>query len=74
MEADKAEAPKNSGIPLIGAGVSTFWHEWQLCRIGRGVEPDAKMGWGRGLALEALWWGIAEGGPLGWWQAYMGAS
>jgi len=74
VEADKAEAPKSSGIPLIGAGVSTFWHEWQLCRIGRGVEPDLTMGWGRGLALEALWWGIAKGGPLGWWQAYMGAS
>lgn len=60
------------GIPLVGAGVSTFWHEWQLCRIGRGVEPDPTMSWGRGLALEALWWGIAKGGPVGWYKAYMG--
>jgi hypothetical protein len=61
-----------SGIPLVGAGISTFWHEWQLCRIGRGVEPDPTMSWGRGLAIEALWWGIAKGGPIGWYKAYKG--
>jgi hypothetical protein len=66
------KSSSTSGIPLVGAGISTFWHEWQLCRIGRGVEPDPTMAWGRGLAIEALWWGIAKGGPLGWYKAYKG--
>lgn len=60
---------KSNGIPLVGAGVSTFWHEWQLCRMGRGLEPDPQMSWGYGLAIEALWWGVLKGGPVGWWQA-----
>jgi hypothetical protein len=64
------DQPKQSGIPLVGAGISTFWHEWQMCRIGRGVDPDPEMSWGVGLAKEALWWGVAKGGPLGWWNAY----
>lgn len=63
---------KSNGIPLVGAGVGTFWHEWQLCRIGRGVEPDPTMSWGRGLIVEAIWWGLLKGGPLGWWQAVRG--
>lgn len=64
---------KGNGIALVGAGVSTFWHEWQLCRLGRGVEPDPTMSWGRGLAIEALWWGILKGGPVGWWRAGRGS-
>jgi hypothetical protein len=67
-----AKEDKKSGIPLVGAGVSTFWHEWQLCRIGRGVDPDPNMSWGVGLAQEALWWGIVRGGPVGWWTSYNG--
>ena len=67
-----AKEDKKSGIPLVGAGVSTFWHEWQLCRIGRGVDPDPNMSWGVGLAQEALWWGIVKGGPVGWWKSYNG--
>lgn len=63
---------KSNGIPLVGAGIGTFWHEWQLCRIGRGVEPDPTMSWGRGLVIEAIWWGVLKGGPLGWWQAVRG--
>ncbi|KAK4687492.1 hypothetical protein P7C73_g2627, partial [Tremellales sp. Uapishka_1] len=49
--------PKSSsGIPLIGAGVSTLWHEWQLCRLGRGVEPDRGMHWfWGGLVKEGIW-------------------
>jgi hypothetical protein len=69
----EGESSSGNGIPLVGAGISTFWHEWQLCRIGRGVAPDPDMSWGKGLAVEALWWGIAKGGPVGWWRAYMGA-
>jgi hypothetical protein len=33
------------GIPLIGSGVATFWHTWQLSRMGRGVDPDVRMSW-----------------------------
>lgn len=59
---------KSTGIPLVGAGVSTFWHEWQLGRIGRGVEPDMQMHWfWDGVLRETIWWSILGGGPLGWW-------
>ena len=68
----KSMDTKSNGIPLVGAGVGTFWHEWQLCRLGRGIEPDPKMSWGRGLAIEAIWWGLLKGGPIGWWQAIRG--
>ncbi|KAF7984237.1 hypothetical protein HWV62_16054 [Athelia sp. TMB] len=60
---------KNRGVPLVGAGVSTFWHEWQLCRIGRGLEPDLEMSWlWGGLVVEGIWWGMLGGGPLGWFK------
>ena len=60
---------ESHGIPLIGAGVSTYWHEWQLCRIGRGKEADEKMDWlWGGLIVEGIWWGILKGGFLGWWN------
>ncbi|KGB77577.2 NADH:flavin oxidoreductase/NADH oxidase [Cryptococcus deuterogattii R265] len=49
---------KGKGIPLVGAGVSTLWHTWQMCRIGRGVEPDEKMSWFRGLMVEEIWEGM----------------
>ena len=60
------------GIPLVGSSVSTFWHEWQLCRIGRGLDPDISMHWfWGGVMLEMIWWGILGGGPLGWWEWWM---
>lgn len=58
---DKAKEQKkdNKGIPLIGAGVSTFWHEWQMSRMGRGVEPDVGMNWLWGGAIwEMIVWGL----------------
>ncbi|WWD18060.1 hypothetical protein CI109_102507 [Kwoniella shandongensis] len=60
------------GVPLIGAGVSTLWHEWQLCRLGRGEEPDWDMHWLRGLMVEEVWWEVFRGGPGGWWRAWRG--
>ena len=60
------------GIPLVGAGISTTWHEWQLCRIGRGVEPDMDMSWfWGGLIVEGLWWGLLRGGPWRWWTDWI---
>lgn len=49
---------KGKGIPLVGAGVPTLWHTWQMCRIGRGVEPDGEMSWFRGLLVEEIWKGM----------------
>lgn len=61
------------GIPLVGAGISTFWHEWQCSRLGRGVEPDMRMHWfWGGLLREAVWWGMLGGGPRGWWASWRG--
>ncbi|WVQ97108.1 hypothetical protein IAU59_004218 [Kwoniella sp. CBS 9459] len=62
-------APLKGGIPLVGAGVSTLWHEWQMCRIGRSVEADYGMHWLRGLIVEELWWEVIYGLPVGWWNA-----
>jgi hypothetical protein len=63
----------NQGIPLVGAGISTFWHEWQCSRLGRGVEPDMRMHWfWGGLLREAVWWGMLGGGPRGWWASWRG--
>ncbi|KAK8865759.1 hypothetical protein IAR55_000906 [Kwoniella newhampshirensis] len=58
------------GIPLVGAGVSTMWHEWQLCRIGRGEDPDKNMHWVKGLLVEEIWWEVLRGGPVGWWNTW----
>ncbi|WVR05722.1 hypothetical protein IAU60_002746 [Kwoniella sp. DSM 27419] len=62
------------GVPLVGAGVSTLWHEWQLCRMGRGLEPNDGMHWLRGLMVEELWWEVLRGGPVAWWQAMRGGK
>lgn len=51
-----ASKQRQGGIPLVGAGVSTFWHEWQMCRLARGVEPDEKMNWVVGLIWEGVVW------------------
>ena len=57
------------GIPLVGAGISTFWHEFQLCRLGRGVDADPNLHWiWGGLVTERLWWGLLGGGPLHWFK------
>jgi hypothetical protein len=54
----KGPKPKAKGIPLVGAGVSTFWHEWQMCRMGRGLEPDIHMTWWAGAFWEGVVWAI----------------
>jgi hypothetical protein len=54
------------GIPLVGAGVATLWHEWQMVRIGRGVDADLGMGWVEGLVREGIWYSMLGGGPLRW--------
>jgi len=51
---------------MVGAGVSTFWHEMQLIRIGRGVKPDLSLHWVMGMIMEFIWWGALGGGPLVW--------
>lgn len=57
--ADSGDAKRPRGIPLIGAGVSTFWHGWQLSRMGRGRDPDPQMDWLFGGVLwEMVIWGI----------------
>ncbi|WWC66566.1 uncharacterized protein I206_100469 [Kwoniella pini CBS 10737] len=60
---------KNS-IKLVGAGISTMWHEWQLCRIGRGVEPDLNMHWLKGLIVEELWYEVILGLPVKLWRSW----
>lgn len=61
------EGPSTAyGIPLVGAGVSTFWHEMQINRIGRGLEPDLNLHWVWGFLVEFVWWGLFSGGPLNW--------
>ena len=67
----RVETRKGSrNIPLVGAGMSTLWHEWQLGRLGRGVNADLGMHWiWGGVMLELIWWGMLGGGPLasfGW--------
>ncbi|WWC58418.1 uncharacterized protein I303_100958 [Kwoniella dejecticola CBS 10117] len=56
------------GIKLVGAGISTMWHEWQLCRIGRGVEPDPDMHWLRGLIIEEIWYEVIIGLWISMWR------
>lgn len=69
----KNPSTSKPGIPFVGAGVSTFWHEWQLSRMGRGAKPDLTMHWiWGGLFVELVWYGILGGGPLGWWVSLTG--
>ncbi|WVF70744.1 hypothetical protein IAT40_005538 [Kwoniella sp. CBS 6097] len=65
----QAGSKAKGGIPLVGAGVSTLWHEWQMCRVGRGLDPDYGMHWLKGLLVEELWWEVIYGLPAGWWNA-----
>lgn len=54
-----AAGGSGDGIPLIGAGVATLWHEWQMARMGRGLEPDLRMKWGIiSVLVEVLWYGL----------------
>lgn len=68
----KKKKKKKKSVPVVGAGISTFWHEWQLSRIGRGVEPDMHMDWGwGGMVVEMIWWGLIwEGLIWGLWQRW----
>lgn len=59
-------------VKLVGASVSTFWHEWQMARLGRGEEPDPEMDWIHGLVVSWLWHGILRGGPRGWVRRIVG--
>ena len=62
-----AKGKGSNSIPLLGAGMTTFWHEWQLCRLSRGVDTDLGMHWiWGGVVVELIWWGLLGGGPLGW--------
>lgn len=63
---------KPGSIKLVGASVSTFWHEWQMARMGRGEEPDPKLDWLGGAVTNVLWYDILGGGPRGWWQRWIG--
>lgn len=58
-------------IKLVGAGVGTMWHEWQMVRLGAGEQPDPKLDWIRGAIVYTLWEGILCGGPRGWLARYM---
>lgn len=55
----------SSGIPLVGAGVSTLWHEWQMCRMSRGLDPDVRMTWLAGAFWEGVVWAFI-GAVLGY--------
>lgn len=50
------------GIPLVGAGVSTLWHEMQLIRLGRGVGADIGLHWVWGAIVEFVWFGLFVSG------------
>ena len=45
------------GIPLVGAGAATVWHQVHLNRLGRGLRPDMSVNWLFGLLVEIIWWG-----------------
>lgn len=64
----------DGGIRLVGAGVSTVWHEWQMARIGRGEDPDASLDFLRGALANTLWHDILGGGPRGWFRRWMGTD
>jgi 2,4-dienoyl-CoA reductase-like NADH-dependent reductase (Old Yellow Enzyme family) len=66
----RSATPTVRGIPLIGAGVSTLWHEWQLSRLGRGARPDPHINWFFALWVELFWWGLLGGGPWGWYLSW----
>ncbi|KAL1406195.1 hypothetical protein Q8F55_007884 [Vanrija albida] len=69
----EAKSPPNPGaVKLVGAGVSTTWHEWQMARIGLGLQPDPKLPWISGALTYTLWYDILGGGPRGWIARYCG--
>lgn len=63
---DQRKVARSRSIPLIGAGVSTFWHEWQLSRLARGLEPDPRLNW----FLGAIWEGLVRGLIGGLWNLF----
>lgn len=65
---------RDDGIKLVGAGVSTVWHEWQMARIGRGEEPDPKLDFVYGALANTLWHDILGGGPRWWFRRWMGTD
>lgn len=67
-----ARASAGTGVKLVGAGVGTTWHEWQMSRMGRGEEPDLELDWFKGLATETLWQTICAGGPTNWLKRWLG--
>ena len=60
----------SQGVPLVGASISILWHEMQINRIGRGVQPNPDVNWLIGLWVEFIWWGLLSGGPLGWYNLW----
>ncbi|BEI87092.1 hypothetical protein CcaverHIS002_0704380 [Cutaneotrichosporon cavernicola] len=69
-----ARRDEGNGIKLVGAGVSTVWHEWQMARIGRGENPDPTLDFLRGALANTLWHDILGGGPRGWYRHWMGTD
>ena len=67
-----AQESKGTGVKLVGAGIGTTWHEWQMARMGRGEEPDMELDWFKGLATETLWQTICAGGPVNWLKRWWG--
>lgn len=67
-----ARANAGAGVKLVGAGIGTTWHEWQMARMGRGEEPDPDLDWFRGLATETLWQTVCAGGPVNWLKRWYG--
>lgn len=69
-----AKRKEDGGIKLVGAGVSTVWHEWQMARIGRGEEPDPGLEFVYGALANTLWHDILGGGPRWWFRRWMGTD
>lgn len=65
-------ASTGTGVKLVGAGIGTTWHEWQMSRMGRGEEPDLQLDWFKGLATETFWQTICAGGPVNWIKRWFG--
>ena len=65
-------------VKLIGAGLGTIWYDWQMSRIGRGLEVNPNLGVVRGLLDEYGAWlasrlvGVAAVAGAVWWTVSAG--
>lgn len=67
-----ARTNAGSGVKLIGAGIGTTWHEWQMARMGRGEKPDPNLDWFKAVVTETVWQNICAGGPVNWLRRWFG--